>query len=247
MSHTTELITTRDGQCPAHVFRPATAGPWPAVLIFMDAIGIRPAMLAVGERLADEGFYAMIPDLYYRGGAYAPMNAKTVLVDPDEKKTLFEHFIPLASPANVLADAATMLDFLATQADVRPGPIATVGYCMGGALALTVAGTYPGRVAAAAAFHPSRLASDLPTSPHVLAPQMQARIYVAGATDDASFPDAMKARLEQALSDAGVSHTVETYEARHGFAIRDTLAYDAAAEARHWTALLALLHATIAA
>lgn len=239
-------ITTRDGICPAHIFRPSSAGPWRAVLVFMDAIGIRPAMLAVGERLAHEGFYVLIPDLYYRGGAYAPMNAKTVLVDPDEKKTLFEHFVPLASPANVLADAAALLDFLGAQPDVISGGVATVGYCMGGALALTVAGTYPDRVAAAASFHGSRLASDLPTSPHLLAPQMTARVYVAGAIDDGSFPDAMKARLELALTDAGVVHTVETYQAKHGFAIRDTLAYDAAAEARHWTALLSLLRETIA-
>ena len=239
-------LTTRDGVCPAHIFRPTTPAPWPAVLVFMDAIGIRPAMLAVGERLAAEGFYALIPDLYYRGGAYAPMNAKTVLVDPEEKKTLFEHFVPLASPANVLRDAESMLDFLATQPDVRAGGIATVGYCMGGSLSLTVAGTFPDRVAAAASFHGSRLASDAPTSPHLLAPQMQARVYVAGAIEDASFPDAMKDRLEQALTDAGVTHTVETYQAKHGFAIQDTLAYDVAAEARHWASLLAVLRTTFA-
>jgi carboxymethylenebutenolidase len=244
MPSTLTDVATRDGHCPTHLFRPASSAPWPVVLVFMDAIGIRPAMLAVGERLADEGYFAMIPDLYYRGGAYAPMNAKTVLVDPDEKKTLFEHFIPLASPANVLSDAAALLAFAAAQPDVRVGGIATVGYCMGGALSLLAAGTYPDRVSAAASYHGSRLASDAPGSPHLLAPQMTARIYVAGAIDDASFPDAMKERLEHALTDAGVEHLIETYQARHGFALTDTLAFDAKAEARHWTALLALLRTT---
>ena len=47
-------IATRDGLAPGHVFRPEGPGngPWPAVLVFMDGIGIRPAMLEIGERLA---------------------------------------------------------------------------------------------------------------------------------------------------------------------------------------------------
>ena len=49
-------ITTKDGTCPAFVYRPAGTGPWPAVLVFMDGLGIRPAMLEIGERLADNGY-----------------------------------------------------------------------------------------------------------------------------------------------------------------------------------------------
>ena len=45
-------IPTRDGSCPTYVFRPSGSGPFPAVLVYMDGIGIRPAMLAIGERLA---------------------------------------------------------------------------------------------------------------------------------------------------------------------------------------------------
>ncbi len=43
------------------------------------------------------------------------------------------------------------------------------GYCMGAAMALRTAGTYPDRVAAAAGFHGGNLASDQPNSPHLLA------------------------------------------------------------------------------
>ena len=74
---------------------------------------------------------------------------------------------------------------------------------------------------------------------------MRARIYVAGATEDASFPPQMKARLEEALTQAGVTHQIETYPARHGWVFRDTPVYDAAAAERHWQTLLALFASTL--
>ena len=70
-------------------------------------------------------------------------------------------------------------------------------------------------------------------------------MYVAGAIEDQSFPDDMKARLEKALSDAGVDHRIETYPAKHGWVLRDTPVYDAAAAERHWQSMLALFDASL--
>lgn len=234
-------ITTRDGRCPCYLWRPAGEGPWPAVLVYMDGIGIRPAMLEVGERIASEGYFVLLPDLFYRSGPYAPMNAKTVFSVPEERKVLMEKFLGLMTPANIMSDTEAFLAWLSSEPDVRPGPIGTTGYCRGGLMSLTAAGTYPDRIGAAASYHAGGLASDAPDSPHRLAPRMQAQVYVAGATEDAGFPDEMKARLEQALTEAGVDHTVETYPAKHGFVLRDTPTYDPAAAERHWKSLLALL------
>ena len=234
-------IATRDGRCPVSVWRPAEGGPWPAVLVYMDGIGIRPAMLEVGERLATHGYVVLLPDLFYRSGRYAPMNARTVFTDLSERKILMEKYLSLVTPANVMADSEAFLAWLASQSDVRRGPIGTTGYCRGGLMSLTAAGTYPDRVAVAASYHGGNLATDAPDSPHRLAPRIRARVYVAGAIDDASFTDEMKARLEQALTDAGVDHLIESYPAKHGFVLRDTPSYDPAAAERHWETLLALL------
>jgi carboxymethylenebutenolidase len=141
-----------------------------------------------------------------------------------------------------MSDTRAFLDWLAARPDVEPGRIGTTGYCMGGLMSITAAGTYPDRITVAASFHGSRLATDAPESPHRLAPKMKpVRIYVAGAIEDASFPDDMKARLEQALTEAHVEHTVETYPAKHGWVLRDTRAHDPAATERHWRALVAEL------
>src|SRR5438105_3243287 len=178
-------ISTRDGICPSYVFRPTGEGPWPAVLIYMDGIGIRPAILEVGERLATHGYFVLLPDLFYRAGGYEPMDARTVFTDPAMRKILMEKFVALVTPENVMSDTRAFLDHLAAQPDVKPGGVGTTGYCMGGGISLRAAGTYPDRIVAAASFHGSRLATDAPDSPHLLAPKMKARVYVAGAIEDA--------------------------------------------------------------
>jgi carboxymethylenebutenolidase len=238
-------IRTAAGVCPAYTAQPQGAAPWPAVLMFMDGIGIRPALLEMATRLATYGYYVLLPDLYYRAGAYEPMNAHTVFSDPQARGVLREKFFSVATPAHVMADMPAFLDFLARQPEVRPGGIASTGYCMGGCLSLIAAGTFPQRVVAAASYHGGQLATDAPDSPHRLASRMRARIYVAGAIEDASFPDDMKARLEQALRAAGVEHLIETYEARHGWVPSDTPVHDAAATERHWQSLRELLRARL--
>src|SRR5262245_59948677 len=116
--HTVD-IRTEDGTCPTYAFRPAHGGASPAVLVYMDGAGIRPAMLDVGERLASRGYFALMPDLFYRSGPYEPMNAKAVLSDPEQRKTLMEKFIWPATRPRIMADTRFFLDYLTTQPDVE--------------------------------------------------------------------------------------------------------------------------------
>src|SRR6204780_1565130 len=179
-------INAQAGICPSYVYRPTGAGPWPAVLVFMAGLGICPAMLESGERLAANGFFVLLPDLYYRSGAYEPMDPHSVFTDPEKRKILMEKFFALATQANIMADTRAFLDYLAAQPDVTPGGIGTTGYCMGGLMSLTAAGTYPDRIVATASYHGGRLATDSPDSPHLLAPRIKAPVYIAGAIEDES-------------------------------------------------------------
>lgn len=238
-------IKTRDGVCPSYVYRPAGSGPWPAVIVFMDGPGIRPAMLQLGERLATHGYFVLLPDLFYRVGPYEPMDPRTLFSDPEQRKVVMEKFFPSASSANIMADMPAFVEWLGTQRDVKSGGIGITGYCMGGRLALLAAGTFPQHIVAAASYHGGRLANDDPDSPHRLARQMKARVYVAAAIEDQSFPDDMKARLEKALTQAGVDHRIETYPAKHGWVFSDFPVYDAAASERHWQTMLALFESKL--
>ncbi len=231
-------ILTRDGVCRSFVFRPDGQGPWPAAIVLMDGPGIRPAMFDIAARLAKSGYFVLLPDLFYRAGDYPPMDTKVVWANADLRNAHRDKYMSTATPENVMADMAAFLEFLADAPDARSGPVGVVGYCMGGRLALIAAGTYVDRIAAAASYHGGGLADDKPSSPHRLAPKMKAKIYVAGAIEDANFPDDMKARLEAALTAAHVEHLIETYPAKHGWVPTDMPAYNAAESEHHWRTLV---------
>lgn len=237
MPHRTTSLTTPDGQCPLHVFTPAGAAPWPGVILYMDGLGVRPALFEIAERLAAPGYCVVVPDLYYRSGF---TDGPKVFSDPEVRAFWSEKIVPTVSIARIMSDLPALLAWMDASPDVAPGPFGVVGYCLGGRMALSAAGRYPDRFAAAASYHGSQLATDAPDSPHRLAPAMQARVYVAGAIEDRGFDDAQKQRLEEALTAAGVDHVVETYQARHGWVPSDTPVHDEAATARHWDTLLRL-------
>ena len=244
MAHATLETRTADGICPTHVFEPDGAGSWPGVLMFMDGIGVRPALFEMAERLSAAGYYVLLPDLYYRSGFVARDGAK-LFSDPARRADWMQRVLPTVSAANIMRDMPALL----AQFDARPGVqgarIGTTGYCLGGRLSLTAAGHFPDRIAAAASYHGGGLATDAPDSPHRLAPSMQARVYVAGAIEDPSFDDVQKQRLDDALTEANVDHRIETYNARHGWVPSDTPVHDAAATERHWQTLVELFRQTL--
>lgn len=241
---TNEVMTTPDGSCSLVLATPDIGGPWPAVLFFMDAGGVRPALVEMAERLADMGYLVALPELYYRHGAYAPFDATTVFGDPAERSRLFSMLTGLTKEM-VASDTATLLEFLLERPEVAGLRVGATGYCNGGGLSIAAAARYPERIVAAASFHGGNLATDAPDSPHRLLATVTARVYVAAATGDDSFPPAQASLLERALIEAGVEHAIETYPAEHGFAVPDMPTYDADAAERHWRALHDLFEATL--
>jgi carboxymethylenebutenolidase len=239
-------IATPDGACPAAVFTPAgSAGPWPGVIFFMDGLGIRPAMWQMGQRLADAGYLVLLPDAYYREGPYAPKNPQDVFTNPEARAALMK-LIGTLTQARKIADTGAYLAYLAGNDQVKGETYGATGYCMGGHAALTAAGAFPEKFAAAASYHGGGLATDQPDSPHIALANTRARIYVAGAVEDTHFTDEQKALLATTLAQAGVNHVVETYEgAKHGFAVPDMPVYNEQAAERHWTTLLSLFSETL--
>jgi carboxymethylenebutenolidase len=229
------------------VFTPSTGdAPWPAVLFFMDGRGIRPALFEMGERIAEAGYYVLLPDLFYRSGPYESPGARAFSEDLELRKQWSTTYIAKVTKERARSDTRAFLDFLAKQPQVSSRLIGTTGYCLGGGLSLSAAGNFPDRVIAATSYHGGNLANDAPDSPHLLADRIRARVYVAGAIEDASFPEAQKQRLVDALSRAGVDHRVETYPgAQHGWVPPDSAVYDHAAAERHWQTLLGLFDATL--
>ncbi|MEV7283549.1 dienelactone hydrolase family protein [Streptomyces sp. NPDC093252] len=236
-------VPTADGVADAHLVRPADGGPYPGVLMFMDAFGLRPRLTAKADRLAAAGYTVLLPNVFYRQGP-APVVELPEFIDPAARPELFQRLMPMIealTPERAMRDADAYLGRLAEDPAVADGPVGVVGYCLGARLTLLTAGTWPDRVAAAAGFHGANLATPDPDSPHLLADRITAELYFGHADGDRSNPPEAIERLENALTAAGVRHTCEVYAgARHGFTQQDTSAYDAAADERHRTATLAL-------
>jgi len=239
MSHQQVTITTGDGDCPAHVVTPDGAGPWPAVIIYMDALGMRSVLVEIAERLAKNGYIAFLPDLFYRAGAYEVPSPREVFASGEAMK-IIGPLMATTGAAKAAEDTRYFLDYLDGRSDFS-GKAGTVGFCMGGGMAIAAAGTYPDRIAAAASFHGGRLASDAPDSPHLYAPRLKAEVYIAVADNDQSYPPEMEERLEKSFTEAGVNYRSEHYPgALHGWMKPDFPIYNEEAAERGWRAMLAL-------
>ncbi len=238
------LISTPDGEADIYRFDPldATESP-PVVMLYPDAGGVRPGIFSMARRLSDIGYIVLTPNLYFRAGDYPPFNPVTVFDDVDE----FARLMRLAQ-STTRADSMVLTENILSWVNQQglKQPIGCVGYCMGGGLALTAAGTFPEQVAAAASLHGARLATDEPDSPHLLANKMKAKVYLGVAGIDPHFSEAECEAILTALQSAGVDVDLEIYPAvEHGFAVSDVPQHHHKASEHHWKSLQSLLAAAL--
>jgi carboxymethylenebutenolidase len=227
-------ITTPDGSCDAYFVAP-TAGAAPAVLVWPDVFGLRPAFRQMGRRLAESGYSVLVVNPFYRQKK-APTAAQGGQTPIAEVMPLMQAL----TPAMHLSDGKAFVAWLDAQAEVdKARKMGTTGYCMGGPIAVRTATVAPGRVGAVGSFHGAAMVTPAPDSPHRLVAQTQARYLIAVAeNDDTKDPEA-KAALRAAFDSAKLPAEVEVYPAAHGWCPPDSRVYDAAQAERAWTRLLA--------
>jgi carboxymethylenebutenolidase len=240
-------IPTPDGDMRAFAFTPnAGKGPWPAAIIFMDAPAIRPALFDMGERLAQSGYYVLLPDLFWRAGPYPPLDIVKARSGDPEMVALFTKLRRSTGTGRQMTDTKACLDWFSKQKDAKAGKVGVTGYCMGGSIALRAAGTYPDRVAAAASFHGGNMATDDEKSPHLLASKIKARILVAGAENDGGYDEAQNVRLQSALAEAKVDAEVSIWKGcLHGWVPSDMPVHNPEGAERHWRELVKLFDAKL--
>jgi carboxymethylenebutenolidase len=237
-------VPTEDGAADAYLVVPDGDGPFPGVLFFMDAFGLRPRLYEMAERIAERGYAVLAPNLFYRS-ARSPVADTSNLADPEQRGKVFRRLMPmmqLLDDAAITRDTRSYLDLLAAQDGVAAGPAGIVGYCMGARNALRAMTAYPERIVALAGFHGAHLATTEPDSPHLQIGRITGEVYFAHADRDHAMPQEQIDRLEAALDVADVRFRSEIYRgAEHGFTMADTAAYSAEAEKRHWEKLFELL------
>lgn len=241
-------INTPDGPAEAYVARPE-AGEHPPVLFYIDAVGLRPRIAEMADRIASWGHVVMAPNVFHRAGRAADLAPSTDLTVPENREAFLGEAMTrvrahTAEQANVDRDA--YLDALLGLPGVRGDDVGVTGYCMGGRLALRAAAGRPENVVAVGMFHAGGLVTDADDSPHRLLGSVRAEVLAGHADHDRSNPPEAIAAFDEALASAGLRHTTAVYPgAGHGYAMSDTAAYDEAATERHFEELQALFARTL--
>ncbi|HUE62958.1 MAG TPA: dienelactone hydrolase family protein [Rhizomicrobium sp.] len=240
-AETDVTVKTADGTCDAVLFHPAGEGHWPAVLIWPDIMGLRPAFRDIGKRLAAQGYVVLVPNPFYRS-AKAPVIGDNFDFSNPEQRNRLMGYRGAMSNDGIDNDSKAYLAFLDAQPQTAKGKKAGVqGYCMGGALAFRTAAAVSGRIAAVGSFHGGNgLVTKNSDSPHLLIPKTNASFLVCQAQNDDATQPTLKDDLKAAFAAAGKSATVEVYHANHGWCVPGGAVYNQEEAERAWTALGAL-------
>jgi carboxymethylenebutenolidase len=240
-------VPMASGVSDSALFYPAGKGPWPAVLIWTDILGLRPVFREMGRRLAAQGYVVLVPNPFYR-------NQKAPIVDgtfdfnkPEDRAKVMPMAAALTQDA-AFSDAKDYVAFLdkQPQTDIKR-KVGVQGYCMGGPLTFRTAAFVPSRIGAAATFHGGGLVTDKPDSPHLLIPKMKATVYCAVADNDDKREPASKDTLKTSFAAAKVPAKVEVYTGdNHGWCVKGSQPYDEAGAERAWAELTALYKKSLA-
>ncbi|MFB3076726.1 MAG: dienelactone hydrolase family protein [Lysobacterales bacterium] len=239
-------VATPDGVADCYFVHPST-GQHPAVLVWPDILGLRPAFRAMGKRLAQSGYSVLVVNPFYRD-ARSPVVGEGASFGQPETRNIV---LPMARNLNAdthFTDARAFVSFLDQQAAVDTGrQIGTTGYCMGGPMVMRTVAAVPDRLGAGATFHGGGLATDADDSPHLLIPNTTAHmLHCVAANDDENDPEA-KNTLREAYAAAGIPAEIEVYEGTmHGWCPPDSQVYNEAQAERAWSRLLVLFESALA-
>ena len=238
-------IDTPDGRADAYFVRPVR-DRHPAVILWPDIAGLRPAYQTMATRLASAGHAVLVVNQYYRN-APAPVLASFAEWRTDAGRARLQPMIAALNPAATTRDAAAFIRWLDAQPQVDAARnIGSAGYCMGGPFTFRTAAANPARVGAIASFHGGGLVGDASDSPHRLISGFSAAMLIAIAQNDDARSPGDKDALRAAATAAGRQAEIEVYPAQHGWCTIDSPVYAEAEAERAWGRMLALFGTALA-
>lgn len=235
-------IATDDGVMDTFVCHPEEGGPFPAIILYMDAPGIREELRDMARRIGTAGYFVILPNLYYRAGreGHYGFDIDQIRTDPEQYKNMAK-VMNETTNERVVADTKHMLSFIGGEAQAKPGKVGCVGYCMCGRIVVSVAATYADNFAAIASYYGVGIIVDGDKSPHKEVAKITGELYLAFAQTDIHVPPSVLDALPGILDEAKVNYRIEIYPGtEHGFAFPQRAAYHKPGAERHWERMLAL-------
>ena len=250
-------IPTADGRMETFVAHPEQDGPFAPVVIYMDVWGLREELYDIARKVAVVGYYAILPDLYYRQGRirheWRDAEGRMISMHNLDEARRAQVRAPLLKTTDsmVVADSSAILDFIDTGVDegepVRPGAVGSIGYCMGGRHVICAAAAYPDLFVAAASLHGTQLVADKEGSPHRLAPRLRGELYCGFAEKDPNAAPPVRQAMGEAFIGCVVAYRPELHAgAEHGYALPDRDIHDKRAANRDWEMIFAMFRRQLA-
>lgn len=206
---------------------PREAGRNMAIMVFMEAFGVNGHIQDICHRLAYEGYDVYAPDLYYRFGDklqfdYSDRQSALAILHQLKKEELSE-------------DIKALFDFIQTQHPATP--VASIGFCVGGYIAVLSAIKL--QLITAVSYYGAGLMHDragfklLPLQDQFF--RIQAPLLFFFGAKDASIPKSEVEEISQRLRESGKEFQVKVFEnANHGFFCGQRGSYHAEAAHASW-------------
>jgi carboxymethylenebutenolidase len=231
-------VATPDGTMETFIARPDGEGPFPAVVMYQNVGGISRILLDLARRVAGQGYYCALPDLYYRLGK--------IVIDPDNRQphvmAIRQAVLDSLSDKCVMEDTAELLKAIDADPRARKGVKGSVGFCMGGRFVVQAAATFPDVLVANGSLFGTRMITDAEDSPHKLLAQLRGAIYFGLAEHDYALP-LPKAHefIELLARDCTARYETEIHEgAHHGYSFPGRPVYQEKAAERSWEKIFAM-------
>lgn len=236
------IVTTKHGRMHAFAVCPDEPGAFPGIVFYMDAPGYREELKNHARRIAREGYFCILPNMYYRLGA--------VLFDlprrDDAMSAVIRASMNSLTNALVTDDTAAILSYLDAQDKCKAGPVGCVGHCMSGQYITTVSAHFPTRFASAASLYGVGIVTEGEDSPHLLLDKVQGELYYAFAETDASVSADIPPKVQAALETAGTKHTLKVWPGtQHGYLFAERPAYAPVQSEQTWAEMFDLWKRTL--
>ncbi|SEC62537.1 carboxymethylenebutenolidase [Nocardioides exalbidus] len=236
-----------DGNAEAYLAAAPDGAPAPGVLFVIDAIGLRPRIEEMADRIASWGYTVLAPNVFYRDGRAADVAPKADLREPGNREAFMGEAMQRVrglTPELIARDLPAYLSALRSRPEVSGDEVGATGYCMGARIAIRAAGADPG-VVAVGGWHGGGLVTDEPDSPHLAIATARATFAFGHASNDGSMPPEAVTALGEAIDAAGLTVANEVFPGPHGYSMSDTSMYDEESAERHFDSLRALLDSTL--
>jgi len=222
--------------CDCYVTRPKdTSKPVPVVIYLMDIFGLRPALEHLGQKVAEQGFFVIQPNLFYREARSPIVEKLELLGNKDtigDASCVVRGYSAKCDKLQVLSDLKCIMEYLETSKEyssiIVSDNVGIVGFCFGGGLAMRASNEFSNKIKAAASIHAGRLAlPDVSDSPYHFIDNIKAQLYFGHAENDVSIPLDQIELLNKTLTDAKINFSSDIYYGcEHGWTMNDLYKYN---------------------